>query len=95
MKGGIAPFGTTPQGAFQQELQQFAGAQVPQFDASGSASSLQPIIDQLTGAQAPQQQQGFGFAEGGTIEMTKGADGTFSAAPSPAATARFPIQDKY
>ncbi|KKL60619.1 hypothetical protein LCGC14_2203520, partial [marine sediment metagenome] len=86
--GGIAPFGTTPQQGFQQQLQQFAGASVPQFDPSGSAASLDPIIAQLTGAQAPQAPQEFGFAEANTIEMTKGADGTFSVAPSPAATAR-------
>ena len=86
--GGIAPFGATPQQGFQQQLQQFAGASVPQFDPSGSAASLDPIIAQLTGAQAPQAPQEFGFAEGGTIEMAKGADGTFSVAPSPAATAR-------
>ncbi len=65
--GGIAPFGATPQQGFQQQLQQFAGASVPQFDPSGSASSLDPIIAQLTGAQAPQQPQGFGMAGGGTV----------------------------
>jgi hypothetical protein len=81
--GGIAPFGATPQQGFQQQLQQFAGAQVPQFDPSGSAASLDPIIAQLTGAQAPQTPQTFGFAEGGVIEMSKGADGAFSAAPLP------------
>ncbi len=65
--GGVAPFGATPQQGFQQQLQQFAGAAVPQFDPSGSASSLEPIIAQLTGAQAPQAPQGFGLAQGGTV----------------------------
>ncbi|KKN75292.1 hypothetical protein LCGC14_0382910, partial [marine sediment metagenome] len=68
--GGIAPFGTTPQQGFQQQLQQFAGASVPQFDPSGSAASLDPIIAQLTGGQAPQQPQAFGapgMAGGGTV----------------------------
>ena len=68
--GGVAPFGATPQQGFQQQLQQFAGAAVPQFDPSGSAASLDPIIAQLTGAQAPQQPQGFGapgLAGGGTV----------------------------
>ncbi len=66
--GGIAPFGTTPQQGFQTQLQQFAGAQVPQFDPSGSAASLDPIIAQLTGAQAPQAPQIFGgLAGGGTV----------------------------
>ena len=66
--GGIAPFGTTPQQGFQTQLQQFAGAAVPQFDPSGSAASLDPIIAQLTGAQAPQAPQIFGgLAGGGTV----------------------------
>ncbi len=65
--GGIAPFGTTPQQGFQQQLQQFAGAAVPSFDPSGSAASLEPVISQLTGAQAPQAPQTFGLAGGGTV----------------------------
>ncbi len=67
--GGIAPFGTTPQQGFQQQLQQFAGAAVPSFDPSGSAASLEPVIAQLTGAQAPQAPTGFqgGLAGGGTV----------------------------
>ena len=67
--GGIAPFGTTPQQGFQEQLQQFAGAAVPQFDPSGSAASLDPVIAQLTGAQAPQQPQMFGMAGGGTVPV--------------------------
>ncbi len=65
--GGIAPFGTTPQQGFQQGLQEFASQPVPQFDPSGSAASLEPVIAQLTGAQPPQAPQTFGLAGGGTV----------------------------
>lgn len=68
-KGGITPFGTTPQQAFTQELQQTAGAPVPTIDPNASAQGLQAAINQLVGTQAPTAPTGFGggLAGGGTI----------------------------
>lgn len=70
--GGIAPFGTTPQQGFTEQLQQFAGAPVPTADPNASLPSIQSAIQGLTGANVPLSPQVFGgqvsgLAGGGTV----------------------------
>ena len=65
--GGIAPFGTTPQRGFEQQLQQFAGAPVPTADPNASLPSIESAIQGLTGANVPLSPQVFGAAGGATI----------------------------
>lgn len=65
--GGIAPFGVTPQQGFQEQLQQFAGAPVPQFDPNAGLPSIESAIQGLTGAQVPLPPQVFGAAGGASI----------------------------
>ncbi len=65
--GGIAPFGTTPQQGFQQQLQQFASAPIPTADPNASLPSIESAIQGLTGANVPLPPQVFGAAGGATI----------------------------
>ena len=69
--GGIAPFGTTPQQGFQQQLQQIASAPVPTADPNASLPSIESAIQGLTGANVPLSPQVFGaqsgLAGGGTV----------------------------
>lgn len=70
--GGIAPFGTTPQQGFQQQLQDFAGAPVPTADPNASLPSIESAIQGLTGANVPLPPEVFGatqpgLASGGTV----------------------------
>jgi hypothetical protein len=65
--GGIAPFGTTPQQGFTEQLQQFAGAPVPTADPNASLPSIESAIQGLTGANVPLSPQVFGAAGGATI----------------------------
>ena len=65
--GGIAPFGTTPQQGFTEQLQQFAGAPVPTADPNASLPSIESAIQGLTGANVPLAPQVFGAAGGATI----------------------------
>ena len=67
-KGGRLQVGTTPQQAFQQELQQTVSATPPAIDPNASAESLQAAINQLTGQQAPTAPTAFGLAAGGTVK---------------------------
>jgi hypothetical protein len=81
--GGIAPFGTTPQQGFQTQLQEFAAAPAPVADPNASLPSIESAIQGLTGASVPLSPGTFGAAEGVVIEMSKGADGSYSAVPLP------------
>lgn len=65
--GGIAPFGTTPQQGFTEQLQQFASAPVPTADPNASLPSIESAIQGLTGAQVPLPPTVFGAAGGATI----------------------------
>jgi hypothetical protein len=81
--GGIAPFGVTPQQGFTEQLQQFASAPAPTADPNASLPSIESAIQGLTGASVPLSPATFGAAEGVVIEMARGADGGYSAAPLP------------
>lgn len=65
--GGIAPFGTTPQQGFQQQLTNIASAPVPTVDPNASLPSIESAIQGLTGASVPLNPQVFGMAGGGTV----------------------------
>ncbi len=80
--GGIAPRGVTPTQAFTAQNQQLASAPLPQFDPQ-SLPSIESAIQGLQGVAAPQAPPVFGMAKGGIIEMARGADGGYSAAPLP------------
>ena len=67
--GGVAPFGTTPQQGFQEQLQQFASAPTPTVGPNADMPTLDSAIAGLTGAHAPTAPGVFSAAGGANIPL--------------------------